>query len=63
MVCVPKGFEGLLPDSMMRGCIHQHHAQEHDMTGYPPGLGEVNLDSCIGAYLVFFNVEEAGTVS
>ena len=62
MVCVPKGFERLLPDSMMRGCIHQHHAQEHDMAGYPPGLGEVDLESLFGADLVFFNVEEAGMV-
>lgn len=62
MVCVPKGFERLLPDSMMRGCIHQHHAQKHDMASYPPGLGEVDLDSLVGADLVFFNVKEAGTV-
>lgn len=62
MVRVPKGFERLLPDSMVRGCIHEHHTQEHDMTGYPPCLGEVDLDSSIGADLVFFNVKEAGTV-
>ena len=63
MVRIPKGLEGLLPDSMMRGCIHQHHAQEHDMAGYPPGLGEVDLHSRVGAYLMFLDVEEAGTVS
>ena len=62
MVRVPKGFKGLLPDSMMGGCINQHHAQEHYMTSYASGLSEMDLDSRVGAYLVFFNVEEAGTV-
>ena len=32
------------------------------MTSYASGLSEMDLDSRVGAYLVFFNVEEAGTV-
>lgn len=26
MMRIPKRFEGLLPDAMVGGCIHQHHA-------------------------------------
>lgn len=44
MVRIPECFEGLLPDAMVRRCIHQHHANQHYVSGYTTSFGEMDLN-------------------
>jgi len=60
VVGIPKRLEGLLPDAVVRGGVHQEHAQKHDMAGDATGLSVVNLNSGNRANLRLFNVVEAG---
>ena len=60
VVRVPEGFEGLLADSGVCGCVHEEHAEEHYMACYATRLSVVDLDGGDWAKLGFLNVEEAG---
>lgn len=59
VVGIPKGLEGLLADATVRGGIHEHHAQEHDMACDPARFGEVYLDGLLTAQTVCLDVVEA----
>jgi hypothetical protein len=43
VVCVPEGFETLLADLVVCGCVHEHHDQEHEMASNSTRLSVVNL--------------------
>ena len=43
----------------MRRSIHQQHAEEHDMSRHPTGLGVMDLDSSLRAKLMFLNIIKA----
>lgn len=58
MVCVPKRLIALLSDLGVRRCVHQQHAQEHDMSCYPSSFGIVDLHSRLRSDLVPLHVEE-----
>lgn len=59
MMGVPESLERLLTDTMMGRGIHQHHAEHHYMACDSACFGEVYLDRCLRADLVFFDMEEA----
>lgn len=59
MVRIPEGLERLLSDAPVRGGVHQHHTEKHDMTGDSTRLGEVDLNGRHRAELIFFDVEKA----
>ena len=60
VVHVPKRLERLLSDTMVRCCVHQEHAQEHDVTGNTTGLDVVDLHRRHWANLALLNIVEAG---
>ena len=44
VVRVPEGLEGLLPDAVVGCCVHEQHAEEHNVSGDTSGLRIVDLD-------------------
>ena len=58
MVRVPECFEGLLADLVVCSCVHEEHAQKHDVACDTPSLGVVNIEGGLGADLAQFDVEE-----
>lgn len=63
MVSVPKRLETLVADLVVRGGVHQHHDQEHEMTSDAPGLRVVDLQSNLLSDLSAFDVEKVDIVS
>lgn len=63
VVAIPERLEGLLPDAVMRGSVHEEHAEQHDMTGDATRLGVVDLDCRDWTDLRLFDVEEASLLS
>ena len=61
MVRVPEGLVGLLADTMMRGRIHQQHAEKHDMACDTGGLGVMNLNRKLGPDLIFLDIIKAAS--
>lgn len=59
MVSVPERLERLLSDLCVRRCVHQQHAQQHDVAGDSTSLGIVDLQSKLGTDLAFLDVVEA----
>lgn len=58
MVRIPKCLKGLLTNLCVCGCVHEKHAEEHDMPCYSSSLSVVDLDCGNGANLRLFDVEE-----
>lgn len=58
MVRVPEGLERLLADAVVRGGVHQQHAEEHDVASNTAGLGVVDLDGGDLSELGLLHVEE-----
>ena len=64
MVHVPKRFERLLPDAVVRRRVHQQHAEKHHMAGDAARLGIMDLQSRHGTNLRLLDIVEAtGAVS
>jgi hypothetical protein len=63
VVSVPKCFERLLANLGMGSCVHQHHAQQHNVTRDTTSLGVMDLDGSHGSNLCPFNIEEAVFIS
>ena len=60
VVRVPEGLERLLPDLGVRRCVHQQHAQQHDVARDAAGLRVVDVQRGFRADLSALDVEEAG---
>lgn len=56
---IPEGFICLLADAVMCGCIHEHHAQEHDMASDTTCASKMDLHCKFWAELPLFDVVEA----
>ena len=63
VVGVPESLERLLSNLVMSSCVHEQHAQEHDMTGDSSRLSVVNLNGRNRANLGALDVEEVDIVS
>src|SRR4051812_4551249 len=63
MVSVPESLERLLSDLVVCGCVHEQHAEQHDMTSYASWLGVMDLNCCDGSNLCFLDVEEVDIMS
>ena len=61
VVSVPKGLEGLLSDLRVRCCVHEQHAEQHDVTSDATGLRVMDLQGKLRTNLADFDVEEAAT--
>jgi hypothetical protein len=61
VVDVPERLEGLLPDAVVRGRVHQKHAQKHHMASDAARLGIVDLHSRHWANLSLLDVIEAAS--
>lgn len=59
MMRVPKSLKRLLSDSVVCGGIHEHHAEQHDMTSDTSGLRIMDLDSLHWANLRLLDIEKA----
>jgi hypothetical protein len=59
MVRVPERLERLLPDTVMRRCVHQEHAQEHHVAGNTTRLNVVDLHRRDWPNLSLFDIVEA----
>lgn len=57
---IPKGFERLLTNLGMGRCVHEQHAQEHDVTSNTTNLSVVDLNCSNRSNLSSLNIEEAG---
>ena len=55
---VPERLEGLFSNLRMRSCVHEEHAQQHDVSGDTAGLGVVNLHTRLRSHLRALDVEE-----
>jgi hypothetical protein len=63
VVGVPESLERLLPDAVMSRCVHQQHAEKHDVAGDATSLRVVNLHGRDRTNLGLLDVEEAVPVS
>jgi hypothetical protein len=63
VVSVPKRFERLLSNPVVRSCVDQQHAEKHNMSSNSTSFGVVNLESDLRTDLSALNVEEAGFIS
>jgi len=63
MMRVPKRLERLLSNLLMRGRVHEHHAEKHHMASDASGLLVMDLDSCLGAHLRSLDIEETISTS
>jgi hypothetical protein len=59
VVSVPESFEGLLANFSVGSCIHQKHAQKHNVSSNSTSLGVMNLNGSDRSNLHSLNVEEA----
>lgn len=59
MVSVPEGLERLLSDAVMGGCVHQEHAEKHNVASGTTGLNVVNLHSGYRTNLGLLDIVEA----
>lgn len=60
MVGVPEGLERLLTNSVVRSCVHEKHAEQHDVAGDTARLSVVDLQGEDRSDLRYLDVEEAG---
>lgn len=63
VMCVPEGLKCLLSNTMVRGCVYQHHAQKHDVPRDTARAGKVNLHRQLVSNAILLDVVEAETVS
>lgn len=59
VVSVPERLEGLLANSVVRSCVHEKHAEKHNVARNATGLGVVDLDGEHWSDLGSLDVEEA----
>lgn len=59
VVRVPEGLEALLSDAVVRGRVHEHHAQEHGVARHTARLLVVDIEGESGAELGSLDVVEA----
>jgi hypothetical protein len=59
VMCVPKGFKGLLTDPVVGSGIDQKHTEKHNVSSDTTGLSVMNLQRNLRSYLCSLNVEEA----
>lgn len=62
VVGVPKGFERLLTNAIVGSCVHEKHAEQHEMAGDAAGLCVMDLQGGDGADLSLLNVVEAASM-
>ena len=48
VVGVPEGLEALVADLLVRGGVHEHHDEEHNVASEATGLSVVDLDGQLG---------------
>ena len=60
---VPEGFEGLLPDFVVGGGVHEKHAEEHHVARHTSCLSVVYLNGSLWAELSSLDIEEVDVVS
>lgn len=58
MVSVPEGLERLLTDTRVRSCVHEEHAQKHDVSSDTTSLRIVDLKSADRTNLSLLDVVE-----
>ena len=58
VMCIPEGLICLLANAVMRGCVYEHHAQEHDMASDTTRASKMNLHCKFWADLLLFDVVE-----
>jgi hypothetical protein len=63
VVGIPESLEGLLTDLCVGSCVHQKHAEKHDMSSNTTSFRVVDLDGCDLSDLGFLDIEEAEDVS
>lgn len=56
---VPEGLEALLSDAVVRGCVHEHHAQQHNVARNTARLLVVDVQGKSGTKLGPLDVVEA----
>lgn len=56
---VPERLKRLLSDSMVRRCIDQHHAEEHNVAGDPTCSSKMYLNGHLIAHVIFLDMIEA----
>jgi hypothetical protein len=62
VMCVPKGFKGLLTDPVVGSGIDQKHTEKHNVSSDTTGLSVMNLQRNLRSYLCSLNVEEVNVM-
>jgi hypothetical protein len=62
VVGVPEGLERLLPNAVVRGRVHEKHAEEHNMASDSTRLSVVDFQSAHRTDLGLLDIEEAASV-
>lgn len=57
---IPESFICLLANAVMCGCVHEHHAQEHDMASDTTRASKMDLYCKFWTDLLSFDVVETG---
>ena len=63
VVRIPEGLERLLPDPMVGRCVHEQHAQQHDVARDSSSLCIVDLNRGLRSNLVLLDIKEVDVVS
>jgi hypothetical protein len=63
MVRVPESLERLLSNAVVSGCVHQQHAEKHNVTSHTTSLSVVDLYGSVGSNLRLLDVEKTGEIS